>query len=271
MTDTYAPPMPDYRIDGLAPATEAIKQDFFTVTLSDDMFVPLAEHHSYDGHDSYLLFHDQAATWGVPGTAEYVAFHLTRDMGKRTFTFEYERAPVVPLAQNWLVRRGCRPDATMLDRNHGPRPADALTSRLEDLLRTNPDGRYEVLDHYTDSPGSLDVATEVRTLVRDSHPDSAPAPYRLFLEETAKDFRSYTVREGAFSSAEAADAWAMDRSAPLPLPPGSESSAVHRAHAARARTRSPLAGSASLAVPPAPVTAPRSAAHCAPCSGRGAR
>ncbi|MFF8866019.1 hypothetical protein ACF08B_28605 [Streptomyces sp. NPDC015139] len=247
MTDTYEPPIPDYRIDGFAPATEALKQDFFAVTLSDDMFVPLAEHHSDDGYDSYLLFHDQAATWGVSGTAEYVAFHLTRDMGKRAFTFDYERAPVVPLAQNWLVRRGCPPDATMLDRNHGPRPADALTSRLEDLLRTNPDGRYEVLDHYTDTPGSLDIATEVRTLVRDSHPDSAP------------------------SSAEAADAWAMDRSAPLPLPPGSESSAVHRAHAARARTRSALAGSASLAVPPAPVTAPRSAAHCAPCSGRGAR
>ncbi|MDX3099083.1 hypothetical protein PV417_32060 [Streptomyces sp. ME19-03-3] len=269
MTATYTSQAPDYRIDGFEAATERIEEDFFSVTLSDDMFVPLAEHHGDDGRDTYLLFHDRAAVWDVPGTAEYIAFHLTRDVEQRTFTFGYERAPVVPLAQNWLIRQGCPPEATAPTHNHGPRPADALTARLEDLLRTNPDGRYEVIDHHTDNPGSIDFGAEVRTLVHDSHPDSAHAPYRLFLEETARDFRSYTVREGAFTNAEAANAWAMDRGTPLPLAPAPESSAVHRAQAAR--TRSPHAESAGLAVPPAPVTAPQPARPSAPRSGRGAR
>lgn len=269
MTAEYEPQAPDYRIDGFEAATERIEEDFFSVTLSDDMFVPLAEHHSDDGRDSYLLFHDRAAIWDVPGTAEYVAFHLTRDVKQRTFDFEYERAPTVPLAQNWLIRRGCPPEATAPSRNHGPRPADALTSRLEDLLRTNPDGRYEVIDHHTETPDSFDFGAEVRTLVHDSHPDSAHAPYRLFLEETAKDFRSYTVREGAFANAEAADDWAMDRSTPLPLVPAPEATVVHRAQAAR--TRSPLAGTAGIAVPPAPVATPHPVSPSVPRSHRGSR
>ncbi|MGW5200798.1 hypothetical protein [Streptomyces spiralis] len=269
MADTYEPPVPDYRINGFEAVSERVEEDFFSVTLSDHMFVPVAEHHSDDGRDSYLLFYDRAAIWDTPGTAEYVSLHLTRDVERRTFDFAYERAPVVPLAQNWLIRRGCPPKMTTTSRNHGPRPADALTSRLEDLLQTNPDGRYEVVDHYTDNLGSFDFGTEVRTLVHDSHPDSAHAPYRLFLEETAKDFRSYTMREGAFASTEAADAWAMDRAAPLPLAPAPESVVVHRAQAAR--TRSPLAGAAGLVVPPAPVTAPRPTLPSAQRSRRGAR
>lgn len=266
MADTYEPPVPDYRIDGFEAVSERIEEDFFSATLSDDMFVPLTEHHSDDGRDSYLLFHDRAAIWDTPGTAEYVAFHLTRDVQRRTFDFAYERAPVAPLAQNWLVHQGCPPEITMTTRNHGPRPADALTSRLEDLLRTNPDGRYAVIDHYTDNPGSFDFGTEVCTLVHDSHQDSAHAPYRLFLQETAKDFRTYTVREGAFTSAEAADAWATDRTAPLPLAPAPESVVVHAAQAAR--TRSPLAGAAGLS---APVTAPRPTPPSVQRSRRGAR
>ncbi|WP_236244031.1 hypothetical protein [Streptomyces sp. CC210A] len=269
MTDAPEPDALDYRIDGFEAATETIEEDFYSATISDDMFVPLAEHHSDDGRDSYLLFYDQTATWDIPGTTEYFALHLTRDTEQRTFTFAYERAPVVPLAQNWLVRRGCPPASTVPTRNRGPRPADALTSRLEDLLRTNPDDRYAVIDHYTDNPGSFDFGSEVRTLVYDSHPDSAHAPYRLFLEETAEDFRSYTVREGVFTSAEAADDWAMDRATPLPLAPLSESTVGHRAVAAR--TRSPLAGTAGLGVSPAPVTAPRPSPSSAPRSGRGAR
>ncbi|ATW48222.1 hypothetical protein [Streptomyces peucetius] len=267
MADTYETQAPDYRIDGFEAADERIEEDFFSVTLSDDMFVPLAQHHGDDGRDSYLLFHDRAAIWDVPGAAEYVAFHLTRDVEQRTFAFEYERAPVVPLAQNWLIRRGCPPKAAVPTSNHGPRPADTLTSRLEDLLRSNPDGRYEVIDHHTDDPGSFDFGAEVRTLVHYSHPDSTHAPYRLFLDGTAKDFRSYTVREGAFTSVEAADAWAMDRDAPLPMAPAPES--VHRSQAAR--TRSPLAGTAGRAVPAAPVTAPHHAPPSAPRSGRSAR
>lgn len=114
-----------------------------------------------------------------------------------------------------------------------------------------------------------DFGTEVRTLVRDSHPDSAHAPYRLFQEETVGDFRSCAVREGVFASAETADAWAMDRSTPLPQSHAPESTVAHRAQAAR--TRSPRAGTADLAVPPAPVAAPRPTSPSVPRSGRGTR
>ncbi|WP_148588789.1 hypothetical protein [Streptomyces sp. WAC01526] len=256
MANSYEPPRPDYRLDGFEPGTELIEDDFHTVTLSDDMLVPLAEHHSADGRDTYLLLYDRAAIWDIPGTAEYVTLHITRDTGQRTFDFAHERHPVIPLAQNWLIRQGCPAEGAELSKNHGPRPADALTARLEDMLRANPDDRYTVLDHSTDHPCSFDFGIEVSTLVHDSHPDSAHAPYRLFLEETPKDFRSYTVRESAFPTAEAADTWVRERSTPLPLAPAPDGAIGMRAKAARARS---TVNSRGLAAPPAAVIPPRSA------------
>ncbi|MGG7569197.1 hypothetical protein [Streptomyces sirii] len=256
MADFHAP-APDYRLDGYKAASEQIEDDFFSVTLSDDMLVPLAEHHSADGRDTYLLLYDRAAIWDIPGMAEYISLHITRDVDQRTFDFGYENHPVIPLAQNWLIRQGCPAASAELSKNHGPRPADALTARLEDLLKANPGDRYKVIDHYSDNPCSFDFGTEVRTLVHDSHPDSASAPYRLFLEETTKDFRSYTVREGAFATAEAADTWAMERDSLFPLAPTPQGTLGRRAEAARARS---TVQAGSLAVAPAPVAPPRSAA-----------
>ncbi|MGP3948484.1 hypothetical protein ACTWP8_07075 [Streptomyces sp. 7N604] len=80
------------------------------------------------------------------------------------------------------------------------------------------------------------------------------APYRLFLEETTKDMRSYTVREGAFATAEVADAWAMERDAPLPQVPTPQSTVGRQANAARARSTLKAGG---LAAPPAPIAPPR--------------
>ncbi|MEV3853152.1 hypothetical protein AB0J38_02375 [Streptomyces sp. NPDC050095] len=253
--DFYASLEHDYRLAGFQAATERIEDNFLHATLSDDMFVPMVDHHTADGRDSYLLFYDRAAIWDVPGQAEFVALHITRDPDQHSFGFGIERASAVPLAQNWLIQRGCPLEATLPTRNHGPQPADALTSRLEDQLRTNPDSRYEVLDDFTDNPCTFDFGTEVRTLVYDHHPDSASAPYRLFLEETDKNFQRYTVREGAFPAAEAADDWAMNRNAPLPLAPGPANSSTSRVQAARAR--SAAHGPVRLAVPPAAVTPPR--------------
>ncbi|MFF4362950.1 hypothetical protein ACFY1U_35145 [Streptomyces sp. NPDC001351] len=266
MADTYEPPAPDYRLDGFQAATEQIEDDFSSVTLSDDLFVPLTEHHSADGRNSYLLLHDRSAIWDIPGMAEYVTLHITRDVQQRTFDFASERHPVVPLAQNWLIRQGFPQEVVRGSHPHGPRPADGLTAHLEDLLRANSGNRYEVLDHYTDNPCSFDVGVEVRTLVYDSHPDSADAPYRLFLEETTKDMRSYTVREGAFTSAEEADTWIMERESPLPLAPAPPGSVGRRAAAARAR--STVTGN-GLAIAPAPVSPPRSATGPAPTHSRG--
>ncbi|MGP3775450.1 hypothetical protein ACTWJ8_31985 [Streptomyces sp. SDT5-1] len=252
MQELYEALEHDYRLSGFQAATEQIEDDFFRSTLSEDMLLSLATHHSADDRDSYLLFFDRAAIWDdAPGQAEYVALHITRDTGSRTFDFAVERAPVLPLAQNWLVQEGCPPDTTLVADNHGPRPADALTSQLEARLRTDTDGRYEVLDHFTDNPSAFDSGTEVRTLTYDHHPDSTSAPYRLFLEETDKNFQQYTVREGAFPSAEAADEWAIARDSALPFAPAPDGSS--RAQAAHSHA----IATAHLAVPPAPDATPR--------------
>ena len=107
MPHTYEPPVPDYRIDGFEAATEQIEDDFSSATLTDDLFVALTDHHSADGRDSYLLLYDRSAIWDIPGAAEYVTLHITRDIERRTFTFASERHPVAPLAQNWRIGRGC--------------------------------------------------------------------------------------------------------------------------------------------------------------------
>lgn len=256
MAYAYKPPVPGYRIDGFEAASERIEEDFSSVTLTDDLFVTLADHHSADARNSFLLLYDRAAIWDIPGTAECLSLHITRDVEQRTFTFASERHPVVPLAQNWLIGRGCPKEAAEVSDRHGPRPADALTTRLEDLLRTNAGNRYEVLDHYTDNPCSFDSGVEVRTFVYDNHPASADTPYRLFLEETPKDLRSYTVREGAFANAEEADRWTVERDTPLPLAPAPPDTADRRAAAARARSTTPGSG---VSVAPAPVSPSRSA------------
>lgn len=252
---------PDYRIDGFEPASDGVEDDFDVATLFDDMYTALAAHHSPDGHDSFLLFYDRSAIWdNVPGTAEYVGMHFERDLGERTFTFDVTRQPTVPLTQSWLVTRGCPPEEIEPDAKLGPRPADALTTRLEDRLRTNPDGRYTLLDHYTYNPGRFDEGVEVRVILHDAHPDAADRPYRLFLEETTPSFATYTVREGAFSTAEDADTWVQERNGPLPLAPQPQGDLGRRAAAARSRTTTlATPGPATAAPGPAPAAAPGAA------------
>ncbi|MFG3253298.1 hypothetical protein [Streptomyces sp. NPDC048172] len=242
---------PDYRIDGFEPACDLVEEDFHAATLSADMYTELASHHTKG--NTFLLFYDSTAPWDVPGTAEYVGMHVQRDLFESTFTFEHIRQPTVPVTQNWLISRGCPPQAIELSTAPGPRPADGLTSRLEDMLRANPDGRYTLLDHYTHNPCRFDEGVEVSTLVHDDHPDSAARPYRLFLEETTPSLDTYTVREGAFTSAEAADAWLRDRDTPLPLAPA-RSAVDRRAAAALVRTTTHATASAQLNLPGASAT-----------------
>ncbi|MDJ1131995.1 hypothetical protein [Streptomyces iconiensis] len=238
---------PGYRIDGFAPASERVEDDFFTAALSEDMYDELAAHHTKG--NTFLLLYDSAAVWDVPGTAEYVGMRVQRDFFEDSFTFEHTRQPTVPIAQNWLISRGCPPEEIELGAALGPRPADALTSRLEDVLRTNPGGRYTLLDDYTHNPSRTDEGIEVSVLVHDGHPDSAERPYRLFLEETAPSFATYTVREGAFTSSEAADAWLRKRDTPLPLAPAPASAPDRRAAAALSRTTTNAPASNQLPLP----------------------
>lgn len=251
---------PDYRIDGFEPASDRVDGDFDVATLSDDMYTTLAAHHAPDGRDSFLLCYDSSAIWDVPGTAEYVGMHIERDVGERTFTFDVTRQPTVPLTQNWLIARGCPPESIEPDTKLGPRPADAVTTRLEEQLRYNPGGRYTLLDHHTHNPGSFEEGVEVSVLLHDAHPDAAERPYRLFLEEATPSFATYTVREGAFPTVEAAHTWLRKRDTPLPLAPQPPQNFGHRAAAARSRTTaSATPGPATAAPGPAPAAAPGAA------------
>ncbi|MCM1967978.1 hypothetical protein [Streptomyces sp. G1] len=255
--------LPDYRITGYVPGSDLIEDYFEMVTASDNLLTTVAEHHSVDGRDSYLLLYDAAAIYDYPGAPAYVAMRITRDPERQVFDFTHSTHPLVPLAQSRLIEEGCPPDLIEVTNPHGPRPADALTSRLEGLLKANSKDRYRVLDHFTDNPGSFDFGTETWTLLHDRHPDSADAPYRLFLEEVTKDFRTYTVREGAFTSAEEADAWVAERNTPLPKAP--EPHAGPRANAARARTTT---AGVRPGIPPAPVVAPGQSGHTTPAPNR---
>lgn len=249
---------PNYRLDGYEPADATVGTDFADVTLCDDQFVPLAEHHTADGRTSYLAFYDSAAIWGAPGAPAYVAMHLVRDTERHTFGFEADTHPVLPLAQRWLIARGCPADAIELTaQGQRPHPADGLTTQLEQRLKLAGD-RYEVLDHHTHNPGTFDFGVETWTLTRDHDPASAELPYRLFIETVTKDLNTYMVREGAFPTAEAAEDWLdnHDDDTPLPQPartrPGDDQ---QRAQAARARSSTnPASGN-----PTSPAASPPSA------------
>ncbi|MGY1435411.1 hypothetical protein [Streptomyces reniochalinae] len=243
---------PDYRIDGFAPASALVEDDFHAATLSDDMYTELASHHTK--RNTFLLLYDSTAVWDVPGTAEYVGMRVQRDLFEGTFTFEHIRQPTVPITQNWLISRGCPPDAIELSAPPGPRPADGLTSRLEDMLRANPDGRYTLLDHHTHNPSSFNEGIEVSALVHDGHPGSTERPYRLFLEETTPSLDTYTVREGAFTNPEAVDAWLRDRDTPLPMAPAPAHHPVDR-RATAALTRTTTNAMASTQPPLPGITA----------------
>jgi hypothetical protein len=230
MTDS-----PDYRLDGFEPADASVERDFFSLTLSDDMFATLAAHHTADGHASYLAVYDNAAIWDVPGAPAYRSIHLQRDLDNRTFTVSHDTHPVAPLAQRWLIQRGCPAAAIELTHPGVLPPADTLTTQIEARIKTS-GNRYEVVDDHTYNPGSFDVGIETWTLAYDTHPDSAIAPYRLFLEQVTPDLSSYTVREGAFADADAAQHWLDTRDTPLPEPPHPDDTAARRIRAALTRS-----------------------------------
>ncbi|CAM5643323.1 hypothetical protein SAVIM338S_06328 [Streptomyces avidinii] len=243
--------LPDYGVTGLEPANAVTEDSFELVSAAKEELSVVSEHHSDDGRQTYLVLYDSTAIYNHPGAPAYLAVHVTRNADRRVFEFEHTSHPLVPLAQNWLIERGCPANVTEGLTALGPRPADALTSRLEDLLRTNPGARYRVLDHYTDHESSSDYGTRTSALVHDLDPGSAASPYRVFLEEVTCDFETYTVREGGFSSIEDADLWIATGDLPLPQIP--MPSRGRRADAALART---TRSGATLPSPPDVASGP---------------
>ncbi|GAA1890579.1 hypothetical protein [Streptantibioticus ferralitis] len=230
-----APERPDYRIENFEPADDTVSDDFDSFTLLDDTFVTIAQHHSGDGRDTYLVLFDESADWGVPGSPTFMALHLNRDVEQRSFRFDAARVALVPLAQRWLIQRGCPAEAIEVSHSNAPKPKDDLTQRLEERLKSS-GSRYTIRDDYTYSPGRFDFGVETWVLVHDSHPDSAEQPYRIFLEEISADLDSYTLREGAFADEDAAQEWLWNRDTPLPQPVEAMRDTTRRAQVALARS-----------------------------------
>jgi hypothetical protein len=181
----------------------------YTFLLNEPEYVQLAGHH--EGDHSFAVLFDSSATWDVPGTADLVAVHVVRNPMYRTFDFDTARLPMVGLAQQWLVARGCPPGAIVLPPQSATRPADRETTALETRLRTSP-GRYKLIDHYTYDGGPF----ESWAMLRDTHPESGDTPVRVFIESADIDAGTYTLREGAFTNENAAREWLDERPGPLP-------------------------------------------------------
>ncbi|WP_225847262.1 glycosyl hydrolase [Streptomyces sp. HPF1205] len=199
------------RTNGFEPADEAEGHlhDHFLVNGSD--FRLLAAHHG--GDHSFAVLHDRAATWDVPGTADLLAVHVVRDRTRRTFRLNAQRMPLVSLAQQWLVARGCPSQAIVLPPGSASEPADEATTTLEAHLRSSP-GRYTLIDHYTHDSEPF----ESWALMRDARAEPATAPFRLFIEAADIQAGTYTLREGAFGTEGAAREWLDERNDPLPAP-----------------------------------------------------
>jgi hypothetical protein len=193
-------------------ATGEVRDRLFTFLLNEPEYVQLIGHHS--GGHSYALLFDSAATWDIPGTPNLVAVHVARDQMYRTFDFDTAALPMVGLAQQWLVARGCPPEALVLPPGSATQPADEESTRLETHLRTSP-GRYKLIEHCTYDGDPF----ESWALLRDTHPESAGAPVRLFIESSDIDAGTYTVRDGAFRDEGDAYEWLESNTVPLPRPP----------------------------------------------------
>ncbi|MEU4931009.1 glycosyl hydrolase [Streptomyces yokosukanensis] len=226
----------DFRLDDFDPADTASQLAESSLWAGD--LTVLAEHHTTpEGAHSYLVAHDRAMTWDVPGEPQLVAIKITRDLRERTFTFETANHAGLAFAQNWLIERGCPPERIAQAGRDSINPADDLTLWIEKQIRES-GSRYKVLDSRT----SDFAPCETWTLTRDSN--ATQAPIRVFLEEANHDAHTYTMREGAFADEAAARHWLEDRGSPLPQPPD------YRGEAAARLTRAALTRSAGASAIP---------------------
>ncbi|WP_446038046.1 hypothetical protein [Streptomyces sp. SID1121] len=206
----------DFELDELD-ADEKVFLDFYRqVAVRDDMLLPLAEHHTADGVNSYYVLFDRTATWGRPGMPPYVAVHLQRNQETRTFGFEHDLLPLPAMAQSWLIHRNCPPDAISLNDELGPPPADEATRALERRLAGDGD-HYGMGYSYTrDDPDDMVTVVALHAL-----DERAPSPFRVVVEEVDTDTWTHTLREGGFATAGEALQWCEDRLTGTagPLPP----------------------------------------------------
>ncbi|MFD7013939.1 hypothetical protein [Streptomyces sp. NPDC059928] len=197
----------DLRLDGfeaIAPQTgQAFLRD---VEINESELVPLAEHHSPSGANSFYVLHDESATWGFPGEPQIAALHVQRDLTARTFTFELQMLPLAVMAQSWLIHRGCPADAIGLNPDLGTEPADEATRTLERRLMGDGDHFACGYSYTRDDPDDMVVVVALRDL----H-EQGSSPYRVVVEEVDLGAWTRTLREGGFATREEALQWCDDR------------------------------------------------------------
>ncbi|WP_198358338.1 hypothetical protein [Streptomyces fildesensis] len=207
----------DLHLDGFEAADPQTERAFWiTIGVCQDELLPLAEHHSPSGTNSFYVLHDSAATWGHPGDPQIVALHLQRDVTAKTFRFEAKTLPLASMAQSWLIHRGCPATAIDLNPDLGPAPADEATRALE--LRLMGDGDHFAYGYsYTrDDPNDWVTVVALRAM-----DERAPSPFRVVVEEVDTETWTHTLREGGFATVEEALQWCDERIAGTagPLPP----------------------------------------------------
>ncbi|MFD8321399.1 glycosyl hydrolase [Kitasatospora purpeofusca] len=232
----------DFGLDGLEPADERTA----SLSIRPADFEPIAQHDV--GERSFIVAFDKVATWDPPNTRNIVSFDVVRDHGRATFSMSGSRHAGLAFAQNWLVNRGCPPDA-LAPAGDVIRPADGTTVRVEDRIRRS-GTRLEIADYLVMDGADI----EGWTMAVDR--EAKDLPVRVFLEESQPDQRTYTVREGAFADFVAAGDWLDDRPGPLPEAP------EYRLEAETLRTGAAL--SRSTVLPLAPSLPPAAASPVNP-------
>ncbi|MFF0740569.1 hypothetical protein ACFYVL_09220 [Streptomyces sp. NPDC004111] len=230
-------PEPDLRLDGLKDHTGHFSR---TIGLLLGDLTLLAEHHSPSG-DSFHVLHDRSATWGIPGAPQIVALHLQRDAKAGTFRYESKELPLAPMAQSWLVARGCPPEAIALNPDLGPEPADDTTRALNKRLVNDGDHFACGYSYTRDDPDNYVVVVALRSM-----DEKAAVPYRVLVEEIDSQAEVVTLREGGFATVHDALQWCDDRLGGTagPLPPVRPAASPARPSALPAAPLPPRSGRA---------------------------
>jgi hypothetical protein len=218
---------------------EVTADDAWSLLHEGDLF-PVVEHHQHGHHSSvsWYLLHDDAATWGTPGSPQLRSVVVQRDLAGGTFTFAMDEHALAALGQGWLMRHGCPPEHAAQRVEGLPPPADARTRAVEERLRTATGLR--ITDHWSEDDHGWMLAVDTVAVFR---------RYRVFLESAAPTADAYTVSEGAFTSITAAHEWLDgDRGTPLPRPPAHDL----LARTAKARSTGPSAPEADPRPPSRP-------------------
>ncbi|MGP9017617.1 hypothetical protein ACT1U9_04300 [Streptomyces sp. BR1] len=198
------PSSPDFRLDGFDAVNDRVAEQFWQhIDIEAADLTVLAEHHTDDQRHSYYVMHNDSVTWGIPGEPQLVALYLQRDVKARTFRFQHVELALVPMAQSWLIARGCPKDAIALPPDIGTDAADEVTKALEDRLTSDGD-HFAIVTSYTsdDDPDRVQIAVLLAAI-----DESASLRFRVLLQEVDMEHWTHTLREGGFSTYEQATTW----------------------------------------------------------------